>query len=119
MPLSPSCVSTKVIELSGLSDGERIDLTDSGLPKFMHLFGVVGYSISSTERVENSISFHDGLSDVKVFDFDLTTAHSEAYPSFSCIMEKDAYIRITDGLNVLISVESGEITTFTMTVVYQ
>jgi len=116
-----SYAQTKVISLDDPDKDAMIDLTDSGLSESLHLFGVWGtISLDATSAAE--LRLHDGSSGDAILNFGVGNRFSlTGTVPFICMLEDDAYIRISEGLNIYVDVtESGvSILNITMTVIYQ
>jgi len=116
-------VSTKVITIGELVDGGDIDLTDVsyGLPKNMHLFGIVGGSTLSSTLKWGRLNLRDGSSSsIDIFSFDISSGTFSSTSSYSSFLEEDSYVRISDGLIMNFVLEaSTDLTGGWATVIYQ
>ena len=115
-----SYAQTKVISLDDPDENAWIDLTDSGLSESLHLFGIWG-TIHFDTTNDATLAFHDGSSGDAILNFAVAnTALTGTALPFICMLEDDAYIRISEGLNMYVA-ESGsaEISNITITVIYQ
>ena len=92
-----------------ISDGARISL--SGLPDKMHWFGCNFFWSFSTVDVFADVAFYDGpTSTSRLLTFDCASAPLSAAWSIGAwryALESDAYMRISDGLEVEFTFASG------------
>tara|TARA_R110000787_G_scaffold15840_3_gene48851 strand:- start:1100 stop:1486 length:387 start_codon:yes stop_codon:yes gene_type:complete len=109
-----SYLQSKVITIAtaSISNGARVAL--AGLPDHMHWFGCNFFwpGVNSSTAIAD-VSFYDGpTSSSRLIIFDcrgnsLQASAAWATGSFSLMLEEDAYIQLSDGLEVEFTFSAG------------